>query len=106
MTDERPGTGTGRRRVLGLSDASPDDLLTVAGDHILEAMAEHEVSRFVTLVEACVRRGNRSRWAARVRMRIERGPSARPVGHVPPCWTEGDTAATVRFTRGGTWVTA
>ncbi|MCU4971327.1 NAD(P)H-binding protein [Halobacteria archaeon AArc-m2/3/4] len=41
--------------VLGQSDASPNDLLTVAGDHILEAMAEHDVIRFVTLVGAGVR---------------------------------------------------
>lgn len=41
--------------VLGQSDDSPDDLLTVAGDHILEAMASEDVDRFVTLVGAGVR---------------------------------------------------
>ena len=41
--------------VLGQGDASPDDLLTVAGDHIVEAMEDEGVSRFVTLVGAGVR---------------------------------------------------
>lgn len=41
--------------VLGQSDESPDDLLTVAGDYILAAMVAHEVPRFVTLVGAGVR---------------------------------------------------
>ncbi len=41
--------------VLGQSDGSPDDLLTVAGDHIIEAMGDANVSRFVTLVGAGVR---------------------------------------------------
>ena len=41
--------------VLGQTDAGPDDLLTVAGDHVLDAMAEAGVDRFVTLVGAGVR---------------------------------------------------
>ena len=41
--------------VLGQSSSTPDDLLTVAGGHILDAMAAHEVDRFVTLVGAGVR---------------------------------------------------
>lgn len=41
--------------VLGQVDSSPDDLLTIAGDHILEAMDEAGVSRYVTLVGAGVR---------------------------------------------------
>lgn len=41
--------------VLGQGKSSPDDLLTVAGDHILEAMAASGTSRFVTLVGAGVR---------------------------------------------------
>ena len=41
--------------VLGQGDASPDDLLTVAGDNIMEAMEDEGVSRFVTLVGAGVR---------------------------------------------------
>ena len=40
---------------LGQTDGSPDDLLTVAGDHVLAAMADHDVDRFVTLVGAGVR---------------------------------------------------
>jgi putative NADH-flavin reductase len=40
---------------LGQTDGSPDDLLTVAGDHVLDAMAAHDVDRFVTLVGAGVR---------------------------------------------------
>lgn len=46
--------------VLGQSSTSPDDLLTVAGDHIIEAMAEARVSRFVTLVGAGVRQEGES----------------------------------------------
>lgn len=41
--------------VLGQRSGSPDDLLTVAGDHIIEAMNDADVSRFVTLVGAGVR---------------------------------------------------
>lgn len=41
--------------VLGQGDGSPDDLLTVAGGHITEAMAAEGVDRFVTLVGAGVR---------------------------------------------------
>lgn len=41
--------------VLGQTDSSPDDLLSVAGDHIIEAMDDAGVSRFVTLVGAGVR---------------------------------------------------
>ena len=41
--------------VLGQTDAGPDDLLTVAGDHLFDAMAEADVDRFVTLVGAGVR---------------------------------------------------
>ncbi|MXV61942.1 NAD(P)H-binding protein [Natronorubrum sp. JWXQ-INN-674] len=41
--------------VLGHGDGSPDDLLTVAGDHIIEAMEDANVTRFVTLVGAGVR---------------------------------------------------
>ena len=40
--------------VLGQTSDGPDDLLTVAGDHVLGAMAEHGVDRFVTLVGAGV----------------------------------------------------
>jgi putative NADH-flavin reductase len=40
---------------LGQTDGSPDDLLTVAGDHVIDAMADHGVERFVTLVGAGVR---------------------------------------------------
>jgi putative NADH-flavin reductase len=40
---------------LGQTDGSPDDLLTVAGDHVLDAMADHGSDRFVTLVGAGVR---------------------------------------------------
>jgi putative NADH-flavin reductase len=46
--------------VLGQSSASPDDLLTVAGDHIIEAMSDAGVSRFVTLVGAGVRQEGES----------------------------------------------
>lgn len=41
--------------VLGQTDGSPDDLLTVAGDHVIAAMADAGVERFVTLVGAGVR---------------------------------------------------
>lgn len=41
--------------VLGQGEGSPDDLLTVAGDHIIEAMEEDGISRFVTLVEVGIR---------------------------------------------------
>jgi len=41
--------------VLGQTSEGPDDLLTVAGGHILDAMDEHGVDRFVTLVGAGVR---------------------------------------------------
>lgn len=41
--------------VLGQTDDGPDDLLTVAGDNVLEAMADAGVDRLVTLVGAGVR---------------------------------------------------
>ena len=41
--------------LLGQSSDGPDDLLTVAGDHVTAAMAEHGVDRYVTLVGAGVR---------------------------------------------------
>ena len=41
--------------VLGQTEGGPDDLLTVAGDRVLDAMAEAGVDRFVTLVGAGVR---------------------------------------------------
>ncbi|MFC6975280.1 NAD(P)-dependent oxidoreductase [Halomicroarcula sp. GCM10025709] len=41
--------------VLGQTGDGPDDLLTVAGDHIVEAMTDAGVTRFVTLVGAGVR---------------------------------------------------
>ncbi|MEZ3114732.1 NAD(P)-dependent oxidoreductase [Halobaculum sp. MBLA0147] len=41
--------------VLGQTSGSPDDLLTVAGDHVLDAMRETGVRRFVGLVGAGVR---------------------------------------------------
>lgn len=41
--------------VLGQTDDGPDDLLSVAGEHILAAMDEHGVDRLVTLVGAGVR---------------------------------------------------
>lgn len=41
--------------VLGQSDDGPDDLLAVAGDNIVEAMADAGVGRLVTLVGAGVR---------------------------------------------------
>lgn len=40
--------------VLGQSKSSPDDLLTVAGGHIMDAMEAEGVARFVTLVGAGV----------------------------------------------------
>ena len=46
--------------VLGQGDGSPDDLLTVAGDHIIEAMEDAHVTRFVTLVGAGVREEDES----------------------------------------------
>jgi putative NADH-flavin reductase len=46
--------------VLGQTSDGPDDLLTVAGDHVLGAMAEHGVDRFVTLVGAGVREAGES----------------------------------------------
>lgn len=41
--------------VLGQSDDGPDDLLAVAGDHVIEAMDDAGVERLVTLVGAGVR---------------------------------------------------
>ncbi len=41
--------------VLGQTDDSPDDLLTVAGDNVLAAMEDADVDRYVTLVGAGVR---------------------------------------------------
>lgn len=41
--------------VLGQTSEGPDDLLTEAGRHILTAMDNHDVERFVTLVGAGVR---------------------------------------------------
>jgi putative NADH-flavin reductase len=46
--------------VLGQSSEGPDDLLTVAGEHVLAAMADHGVDRFVTLVGAGVREAGES----------------------------------------------
>jgi putative NADH-flavin reductase len=46
--------------VLGQSRDGPDDLLTVAGDHVLAAAKEHGVERFVTLVGAGVREDGES----------------------------------------------
>jgi putative NADH-flavin reductase len=40
---------------LGQTSAGPDDLLAVAGGHVLDAMEGHDVDRFVTLVGAGVR---------------------------------------------------
>jgi putative NADH-flavin reductase len=45
---------------LGQSSDGPDDLLTVAGDHVLAAMADAGVDRFVTLVGAGVREDDES----------------------------------------------
>jgi putative NADH-flavin reductase len=41
--------------VLGQSSDGPDDLLTEAGQHMLAAMHQHDVERFVSLVGAGVR---------------------------------------------------
>jgi putative NADH-flavin reductase len=41
--------------VLGQSKEGPDDLLTVAGDHVVAAMHDAGIERFVTLVGAGVR---------------------------------------------------
>lgn len=41
--------------VLGQTSDGPDRLLTVAGGHVMEAMADYGVDRFVTLVGAGVR---------------------------------------------------
>jgi putative NADH-flavin reductase len=46
--------------VLGQTDEGPDDLLTVAGDHVTAAMAEAGVDRYVTLVGAGVREDGES----------------------------------------------
>jgi putative NADH-flavin reductase len=46
--------------VLAQRSEGPDDLLTAAGRHILEAMADHGVDRFVTLVGAGVREDGES----------------------------------------------
>jgi len=46
--------------VLGQVGDSPDDLLTKAGEHILDAMETHGVERFVTLVGAGVREDGES----------------------------------------------
>ena len=46
--------------LLGQSSDGPDDLLTVAGDHVTAAMAEHGVDRYVTLVGAGVREAGES----------------------------------------------
>ncbi|ELY59327.1 NAD(P)-dependent oxidoreductase [Natronococcus jeotgali] len=46
--------------VLGQGDGSPDDLLTVAGEQITDAMTERGVLRFVTLVGAGVREDGES----------------------------------------------
>jgi putative NADH-flavin reductase len=40
---------------LGRGEDSPEDLLTMAGEHIVGAMEAHDVERFVTLVGAGVR---------------------------------------------------
>jgi putative NADH-flavin reductase len=41
--------------VLGQTDSGPDDLLTVAGEHVMDAVEDHEVERYATLVGAGVR---------------------------------------------------
>ncbi|MWG35608.1 NAD(P)H-binding protein [Halomarina oriensis] len=41
--------------VLGQSDETPDDLLTVAGRNVMAAMRDHGVDRYVTLTGAGVR---------------------------------------------------
>ena len=46
--------------VLGQTDEGPDDLLTAAGGHVLEAMDRHGVERLVTLVGAGVRKEGES----------------------------------------------
>jgi putative NADH-flavin reductase len=46
--------------VLGQTSEGPDDLLTVAGRHLLDAMDEHGVERLVTLVGAGVREDGES----------------------------------------------
>ncbi|MFC6717673.1 NAD(P)-dependent oxidoreductase [Natrialbaceae archaeon GCM10025810] len=46
--------------VLGQTSSGPDDLLTVAGEHVFAAMDEHGVDRFVTLVGAGVREDGES----------------------------------------------
>ncbi|MFC7229509.1 NAD(P)H-binding protein [Salinirubellus salinus] len=46
--------------LLGQTGDGPDDLLTVAGDHVTGAMAEHGVTRYVTLVGAGVREAGES----------------------------------------------
>jgi putative NADH-flavin reductase len=46
--------------VLGQRSEGPDDLLTEAGRHMLAAMDEHDVARFVTLVGAGVREDGES----------------------------------------------
>jgi putative NADH-flavin reductase len=53
--------------VLGQTSEGPDNLLTVAGDHILAAMRADDVSRLVTLVGAGVREeGERVSMSGRV----------------------------------------
>ena len=53
--------------VLGQTSDGPDDLLAVAGDHILDAMDDAGVERFVTLVGAGVRdEGERVTFSGRV----------------------------------------
>lgn len=46
--------------VLGQTDEGPDDLLTEAGRHVLAAMDDHGVDRYVTLVGAGVREDGES----------------------------------------------
>jgi putative NADH-flavin reductase len=46
--------------VLGQTSDGPDDLLTAAGRHVLAAMDQHGVERFVTLVGAGVREDGES----------------------------------------------
>jgi putative NADH-flavin reductase len=46
---------------LGQTDSGPDDLLTVAGEHVMDAMAAEGVERYVTLVGAGVRIEGESR---------------------------------------------
>lgn len=47
--------------VLGQTDSGPNDLLTVAGEHVMDAMAAEGVERYVTLVGAGVRMEGESR---------------------------------------------